>query len=403
MHIRISKNKWQSTIAVIILFLLSSGGLYVFQIGRTPITIYYLVSIIPITRWFFKRKKLSNFYNGLLIWTTVSIIISIIQFRNVELLSILHFVFYVLTGIVILTTYIINENVIKKTAKLLIYANLVNIIIAITLNSLGLSNLPPIFGTCFDRGVIRYMGFTSEPSYLAMESSVCMLAVLRLKGERNDWKLLIAYILTILLAQTTFGLMSIAFIGYAWFRSSVGKRQSAPRVVLIVALLIVLCLFAGFGIMYFTEGDFLTRLFQIFDVIGDSRSLQEFEYSLRRVDSSAWSRVGPMILALAEANVFKLSTWFGHGIGADGAYYGNLLGFQQIVHGGFLQAGLYNQGIIGLSAFLYMVIKECMTMGKMNLLYMILCFTNCSVSTQAFWFILIIYISTSRVLEERYS
>lgn len=394
--------KRNNTASAIILFLMSSGNLSLFKLESTSITVFYFVGPVIIAKWLINRAYINSFSCFLLVWSVINIIINLVFVTHIKILSILHFAFYIMAAISILSTFDFNEALILKTTKLVVYLNLVNILVTLTLYNLNFTAIPAFLGTYFDHGIIRYMGFTSEPSYLAMESTVCIIACLMLKkniSRKEKHNLLTAYILTILLSKTSLGLMSLFFVGMIWVHYADAESKNLKEKIFLLTFLIIIIVSCAGAIIYFSEYRFLSRLLVIFDLIFNSHSIQDFLKNLMLLDSSSWFRIGPLFLAIEDNNISSFTTWFGNGIGADSEYYALLTNSNTTIRGGFLQAGFYNHGIIALIMFLLSIFKKCKYLGTLNIIYLILCFTNCNISTQAFWFIVIIYVKVSELLE----
>ena len=406
-HFRINKSGNRDSITIFVLLIMASGGLTLTSIGATSITLFYLVGAMAIVSWLIKHPHFDKFQVQIILWSGVTIGISFALPKVAKLISILHFAFYVLAAVSILGVFRLSTKGIEKLTKILIYANLLNVLIAITFYKMDKS-IPAFCGTYYGRGVMRYMGFTSEPSYLAMESTVCMLAYIATvdidsdkpakewRGIRNTF---IAYIILIVLSRTSLGLLSIVFVGAAWFQNRYGFRRSNSGKIICFFVGVIVIVMARILIINHSDSTFLARILAICNVFFKSRSIHEFQTSLRIIDSSAWYRVGPLLLALDNARWSSFEAWFGHGIGADAKYYSILTGSDTLIRGGFLQAGFYNQGLLGLVSFCYIVQKRLKGTKIIDLAYLIVCFCNCSIATQAFWFILIVYIYASKTKE----
>lgn len=403
------KSREELTTTTILFLLASSGrGMSVFEAGASFITLFYLVAVFLILKWVWKHPSLDMFQLKVLLWAIFAVGTSIVLGTNVNSLSVLHFCFYIIAAISLLSVCNITKRVIWKLSNWFIYLNLINVIIAVFLYNIGVSNIPDIFGTFFNRGVMRYMGFTTEPSYLAMESTVCILACMVLRrydrgnGPYNTdnfkW-LIIAYFMLIILAKTSFGVFSIAIVGVFWFSYSAdfSKLNNKFLISWLIGLIIVAAL--GICIMLFSDNIFVSRVLRVFDVLSNSGSLNEFQEKVGSVEGSTWYRFGPLFLAYQAAKLNTLQGLLGYGIGTDAEYYTQLLASKTIIRGGFLQGGFHNHGLIGLLLFLYIVIKRVKAVGIVGIVYLLLCFTNCSISTQAFWFIVIMYVSTVKILK----
>ena len=406
MKLKIKKDNERNTIAIIVLLIMSSGGLSLFTLEATNITPFYIVGVLTIIVFILQHPRLEQLQAKVLVWSLIAIGISFALIKNTKISSILHFAFYVWSAVSIISLYKINRYSLRKLAEIIIYANLTNIVLAMLLYNLGVS-VPSILGTYYDRGIMRYMGFTSEPSYLAMVSTVSLLMTFIEEGSNtvrsskdtktNRW-MLTAYVVMIILSKTSFGLISILFVGIVWFQDQFGFKNASRSTIIGFVFSIILIIGAGIVYIVSFDNEFLNRLVMIFELLFRSSSIREFQTSLRVIDSSAWYRIGPLLLAIEDANLSSFTTWFGHGIGADAEYFTTITNSNTVIRGGFLQAGFYNHGIIGLISFLVMIIRKIKGIGLINIIYLILCFFNCSISTQVFWFIIIIYLQTSKCI-----
>ena len=406
MYLKFSK---KNCISVWVMFLLSASGLTILNFDSMNFTLFYIVGpiiiILCLFKFIFKRKcLLNNFQLKVLLWAIVSIIISL-SMPNYRIISILHFLFYALVAVSMLSIINFSKSFLVSLTSLVIYANFFNVIIAIGLYQVGILNIPTFFGTYFENGMMRYMGFATEPSYLAMESTVCMLAYIRcglmnVSGNCSIYNrfLVLVYLITLILSKTTFGLISILFFGIAWIRNRLILNKSVTFYCLFVPICLVAIIFViHIARTYFFDYRYVSRIIKMIELFNNTNTIREFVENLSFVDGSTWYRIGPFFLALDEINCLSFVSLFGHGIGSDVEYYTYLIQSETVIRGGFWQSVLYNQGIIGLVIFFIMLLIHCRGIGFCNFVYLCICFTNCSFSTQAFWFVLIVLYSVARI------
>ena len=147
---------------------------------------------------------------------------------------------------------------------------------------------------------------------------------------------------------------------------------------------------------FLIDSEYLSRLTVVFSLLFKSGSIKQFSEQLRLVDGSAWDRIGPLISTFSEMNLFDFHTWLGHGIGSNVDYYTALVNENTVIRGGFWQSAIYDYGLIGIITIVTWIYRNCKTVGIIMLAYMVLCFTNCALPTQAFWFIVLMMIWISK-------
>lgn len=396
----ISKKKKIFITSVIVL---SMTGVEIIQLGTMSITPFYF--LIPLMLLLLMRKiikKSTKTQYTLFLWGILLCVFSM-MYNNADYLSIIHFLFYIVAAITMLSMNVVNRDLLMKACKIVILLNFVNVVVAYLIYAIGIDSklLSRIFITYFDRGSMRFCGFTTEPSYLAMILSISVMTIIKLSSKdtiKNQKMYYFLYVITIILSKTTFGLISLIFVFILSVSCLTEGKKRNNKIVFLSFLAVLGIIVIWILSQYALESDYINRIVRIIELLISSKSLMNFAYELRFIDGSAWYRVGPFVSAISELSILDFKTWIGHGIGSNVDYYTRLVNENTIIRGGFLQSGIYDYGIIGLMLIIMWIIKRINKLGIIIPVYFLLCSTNCAFSTQAFWYILLLSIWTNSML-----
>lgn len=401
MKIYIKRRSKKELIFLICVILLSMTGVEIINVGSTSITPFY-IAMIPITLiylpFILPNMNMDKIY--LLMWGAVITVLSLLNV-NVHINSALHFDFYILVAIILMSiSEFSKKELLLIVSKIIIAINFINVIVAHFIISLGKGNgfLTKIFIAYDTRGIMRYCGFTSEPSYLAMILTICIICIIKLSNNQllvKEKKWFIIYFITLILSKTTLGILSLIIVVIISWNEIFSEKQKTKKYIFTLIMIIIFIIAGWVGLQYKLDSNYLNRIVKIVRLFLSSRSYNEFINQLRIIDSSAWYRVGPLIKAFGDLKMNNIHTWIGNGIGSNSSYYTVLLNEKSIINGGFWQSAIYDFGFIGTTFITIWILKKIYMLGILLLVYVIFCLTNCAFSTQAFWFIILMSIWTT--------
>lgn len=391
--------------------ILSLSGIYLFKIGDFEITPFYLFSPLLVISYFYLKlynneeiQKYRIFIRWLIIVAIASSAISL----YIRPSALLHFMFYVFNGYILICLGCYcssDESFFLKLAKInkfIIYIFSFDVVIANILYVLGVENsfLSALFPVYYDYDKIRFAAFTSEPSYLAIILTICIMSLISYSKIYEEIKFkreLIFYVVALVLARTTYGFMCIG-LTFAFL-----YQQNSERIenkVVIYIRLILLSLFLVIGIWLLQENEYLQRLGSLIGSITTENNLESFIYNLNDNDSSAAMRILPSFLFFQSISWLDLQLWFGHGIGANTQYFTDVLEYtEKTINLGFIPAAIYDFGLLGSFSFIYLIFKRGVSSVPWIMkLLLFLSFVNCNISTQLFWFCVIqlLFVSMTR-------
>lgn len=408
MKIYIKKVNKKEIIFLIYVILLSMTGVEIINVGSTSITPFY-IAMLPITLIYLPFILLDMNIDKVYLpmWGVAITVFSLLNV-NVHINSVLHFDFYILVAIILMSiSEFSKKELLLIVSKTIIAINFINIIIAHLIISLRIENsfLTRIFIAYEYKGTIRYCGFTSEPSYLAMILTICIIGIVKLSYNQllvKEKKWFIIYFITIILSKTTWGILSLIIVVIISWNEIFSKRQKTKKYIVILIMMIIFIIVGWIVLQYKIDSDYFNRIVKIVELFISSRSYNEFINQLRIIDSSAWYRVGPFIKAMSDLKMTNINTWIGNGIGSSALYYTILVNEDSIINGGFWQSAIYDFGFIGTTFITIWILKKIYVLGIWPFIYVIFCLTNCAFSTQAFWFIILmsIWISEENIKNE---
>jgi hypothetical protein len=141
--------------------------------------------------------------------------------------------------------------------------------------------------------------------------------------------------------------------------------------------------------LFLKDNTYLIRLQSALSIIFGGNSLNDLMLQLSEEDGSAAFRILPTYLYLMESDISSIRFWIGYGATSSGIFFSQMFGFEEIHNLGFFPAFLYSFGILGCGFFLFFIFSTIKKLPFIFKLFLLISLTNCNVSTQMFWFIII--------------
>lgn len=376
--------------------LLSFSGLKLWEFGSGIITPFYIWGTIIILTSFFRTKGISKFQKDILL---IILFLSVYYiFFSGKQTTYYHYIFYLLSSYSIL--YLKYDTFsFLRIHKTLIILSFINIVIAYILYLLKINSpwLLYIFQRQDYQTAMRFPGFTTEPSYMAIMMTISILIIINLgkfTKNKKTYSFLILYIVTLLLAKTTYGFICISIVLLYYYWEKIKKITTGKKIVFFSMLFIIILFIPS----VLSNNEYYMRLEKIYTIIPLlNTDLNNFLVRLNDIDSSAYMRVGPFFEYLNTIDLCSYNFWFGHGLGENREFFSNLLFSKEenfTVNLGFFPAFIYDVGIVFFTFTLYLIIRNIKNIPLAFMLIFIISLPNCNIPTQLFWFIVLnIYIT----------
>lgn len=373
-------------------------GISLFEIGSVIITPFDIIAF-PSLLIIILRTKIELNKNILFISLIFLLLFASLFNSSDWLLSIttlIHTIYYfIIYFVVLIKVKNISLETFIKINKYIIIIYFCSIIVAM-LNSFFFNSeiIDKYFGSVWDAMKMenRYFGFSSEPSYMAIIVSFCMisLTIINKKIEISKYSFVfILFVILIILSRSGYGyIFLIAILLYQY-----GNYFIKKKIILILLLLPVIYIFIS---------NFLDeRFIKILEVIFSKNSFENKLEMWNIADASTYYRIGPTFWMFDNIDLSDVKTYFGHGMGTDREYF---LGFGEGYDGAYLNLGLipvfiYTNGIIPfvfLLKFLVDIFKY-INLKVIYILFFIILF-NCGIATQLFWFVVSILTILSNII-----
>ncbi|MEC4747766.1 hypothetical protein [Methylomicrobium sp. Wu6] len=383
---------------VLVLLLIALTNFVVITIdGVAPLTVFILY--FPVVVYFVLirlKNRLPVLDNpGVVILAGYLFFVSLINIGEVRWSSFWYSILFCVFFLFIAQhQYVFSRERIQKTSKIIIYSYLINVLLAQILFAFigGLSSLEWLFQGTLDAksGVMRFQGFSSEPSYAAFVVLVAFLVYSRFTKDTRKSKAIILLSVIFLLRSfsSVYGYIILSAIGLDW----VLRHKKTTKINRIIILFIAILgggVVGSFGI----SGE--SRVGGIIFLIASGNLNLE---SLRFIDGSAFMRVGPLFSYLEEIDWFSMQTYVGYGAGSAAIHFGSI--FNDVIDSsykgyesstlnlGFFPAFSYDYGIIGVILVFLTVLRRgmCGFISIESFIIILLLF-NANFNTQLFWYV----------------
>jgi hypothetical protein len=353
------------------------------------ITLYYLFSVILFLSFLFSRSySIDNTQKKLIVFFLFFLLDIVINNEKLINSTVLHAIFFLLIGFISIGMLDVNKRNLIKINKIIIGLYFGNVIVSVLLSKLQIDNFftKYIFLFAYYKDSYRYLGFASEPSYLALVITMSILSIFYFHkdiSKKNLWTYLALYVVSIILSQTTFGYLCIVLVlAYIYQKRLLfQQKNNMQRNILLVICLIMF--------LFLQDNIYLIRLQSALSIIFEGNSLNDLMIQLNEEDSSAAFRILPTFRYIQESDISSIKFWIGYGVTGSGIFFSQMFGFEEIHNFGFFPAFLYSFGILGCGFFLFFIFSTIKNLPFIFKLFLLISLTNCNISTQMFWFIII--------------
>ena len=396
-------------IVIIYFVLLSLTGFNIVGSSQFVLTPFVLLAIPLLLYLNFFKIKFSFHNNKLLILLLLFVFVfNVFGLLNgsVPVSSFVNFFFYLIVLFYSLSVVkkidIIDG---QKIFKVILWLYFLNLLISRLFFVLIEKNifLRVIFGYTYDKGQLRFYAFSSEPSYLAIIITMSILVLWYFKID-NFKKYFIIYVLSLLLSQSSYGLISffitlIVVNGKNVFKNY--KKWLAVLMLLIVSVLAVN-----------VKSVYVLRVVDIVSLLSEFKDFKSLIYSWNLVDSSSFYRISPIYIYIESLSNYEFGNFFGHGLASDVDYYRNkyFLFFgerHERLSLPMIPTIFYILGIIPAMSLIVKLYKNLTLDNKLLYVYFFLIMINCGFQTQLFlfsymclYFISIINVNSKKVFNE---
>lgn len=391
---------WREKLTIGAIIALSFTGISVGKIGKALLTPYHLMMGILIGIGLFYAHKINReIVVSLLILLLYMLGVNAFNIYSIKLTSVLYtFIFCLEMMILYNFMKSATTELLKRAFELVIILYFANVMIGFGLSLIGL-HIPAIEQIIriyhMQSGETRPMGWSTEPSYAAFIMAMSYLAYNHLNDHelnKNVGKLTVAYILASVLMKTAFGILYIGVCMLDWTIHLYPKFARSVR--LMYPFFGIIIIAAGSFLLSNSDAEALRRLDTVggilFDPFDDN---QKKMAKLQEKDASAFGRIGPTFMLIAEGENLKFNVYTGAGAGAAGVFLLEMLSGVLIDDGdaesldvGIIPAFVIDYGFIGfilLWVFLFFVMYN---LPVTFWLCIILIMFNANINTQLLWF-----------------
>lgn len=391
---------WREKLTIAAIICLSFTGISVGKIGKALLTPYHLMMGILIGIGLFYAHKINReIVVSLLILLLYMLGVNAFNIHSIKLTSVLYTVIFCLE-MMILYNFMKSSStaIIKRAFELVIILYFINVMIGFFFSLIGF-HVPSIEQVIriyhMLSGETRPMGWSTEPSYAAFIMAMAYLAYNHLNNHelnKNVAKLTFAYVLASVLMKTAFGILYIGVCMLDWALHLYPKFARSVRL-----------MYPFFGIIIITGGSYLlsnsdAEALRRLDTVGEILfnpfdDNQKKMAKLQEKDASAFGRIGPTFMLIAESENLKFNVYTGAGAGAAGIFLLEMLSGVLIDDGdaesldvGIIPAFVIDYGFIGfilLWIFLFFVMYN---LPIPFWLCIILIMFNANINTQLLWF-----------------
>jgi hypothetical protein len=394
----------------ITMILMAFNGLFIKRVENLLLSVFYVWVPFFILFYVFRGtiilKKEQKQFIVFSLYSIFSIIINFVLGSTFAIFSILHFLFFIAIGFALLNLIDGKKETIINISKIVIIFYFFHIMISLILNVLDGRNILPEFilrivsqssepfGFSFFRiweaktgegaGIPRYCGLAIEPSYLALYITACMLAIIQFMPILNKrvWLYLLFYTLTILISKTSFGMIGLILVYMFLFIKFLFHKLKGRGIKIFACIAIPV--FSVLFLLLIRNNYYVVRIYNLLQAMSSSSSIEKMYYSVGEAESSGFFRVMPPILYFSRFNITSLNSWFGYGPSAHIPYLEDM-GFSIP----FFPGAIHAFGLLGAGYFLYFIFSLIKNLPIVFHLFILVCLTNSSYSTQLFWFLII--------------
>lgn len=395
------------TLASIFLLSLTNLKLFTSPIGDVTVTPFLLIApILAAIYWTAVTIKLPKLiFPSLFCFSAYILLIAILYNGSTRWTTVIYSFLYIGA----LGFYNLNHKLdkasIEKLCKLILICFFINSAIAWTLSNLGISTGPliDIFQIYDDGKSVRPQGFSSEPSYAAFISCMSLFTYLKISQDTTFAKIRWLALTSLMIAMysSVYGYILIAMC-FAHFISDIKVSLRNRQVKNLILLGCVLALAITLPQMTYLSND--SRLIKILSYMASGTfNINDF----RVLDSSGFMRIGPTLSYASSSDLWSLKGLIGYGPGASSYYFGSVFedaisknhkGYADTTLGlGFIPAFLYDYGIVGIAAAIYLISKVIGSRNVFGWCFFVLLSLNANFNTQLFCFFLTMFMLIKRV------
>ncbi|MFK8004895.1 MAG: hypothetical protein AB8H03_00930 [Saprospiraceae bacterium] len=391
---------WREKLTIAAIICLSFTGISVGKIGKALLTPYHLMMGILIGIGLFYAHKINReIVVSLLILLLYMLGVNTYNIQTIKLTSVLYTLIFCLEMMILYNFMKAGDiPLLKRAFELVIILYFINVMIGFMLSLVGL-HIPAVEEIIriyhMQSGETRPMGWSTEPSYAAFVMAMAYLAYNHLNEHqlnKNVAKLTFAYILASVLMKTAFGILYIGVCMLDWAIHLYPKFTRSIR--LMYPFFAIIIISGGSYLLSNSDAEALKRIDTVsailFDPFDDN---QKKMAKLQEKDASAFGRIGPTFMLIAEGENLKFNVYTGAGAGAAGIFLLEMLSGVLIDDGdaesldvGIIPAFVIDYGFIGfilLWIFLFFVMYN---LPLSFWLCILLIMFNANINTQLLWF-----------------
>ncbi|MFT5253267.1 MAG: hypothetical protein ACI87N_002297 [Flavobacteriales bacterium] len=392
---------WREKLTIAAIICLSFTGISVAKIGKALLTPYHLMmGVLIVVGLFYAHKINKEIILSLLILLLYMLGVNIFNIQTVKLTSVLYTVIFCIEMMILYNFMKASTTpVLKRALELVIILYFINVMIGFCFSLVGF-HVPAIEQIIriyhMQSGETRPMGWSTEPSYAAFIMAMAYLAYNHLNDHelnKNVAKLTFAFILASVLMKTAFGIIYIGVCMFDWAIHLYPKFVRSIR--LMYPFFGIIIVVGGSYLLSNSDLEALKRLDTVgtilFDPFDDN---QKKMAKLQEKDASAFGRIGPTFMLIAESENLKFNVYTGAGAGAAGTFLLEMLSGVLIDDGdaesldvGLIPAFVIDYGFIGfILLWIFFLIFTMYNLPISFWLCMILIMFNANINTQILWF-----------------
>lgn len=391
---------WREKLTLAAIILQSFTGVSVGKIGKALLTPFHLVMGVLIgVGMFYAHKVNREILVILLILLLYMLGVNFVNISSVKPTSVLYTIIFCMEAM-ILYNFMKSSSIpiMKRAFELIVLLYFYNVLIGTGMSLVGL-RIPPLeeFIRLYymETGDVRPMGFSSEPSYAAFIVAMAYMAHNHLNNHKFDKsvaKLSIAYFLGSIMMKTAFGMLFIGMCLMDWAINLYPKFVRSVRLMYpffgIIMVLVVVIIFTN------SDAEAIRRLGTVGEILTDPfDDNQKKMAKLQEKDGSAFARIGPTFMLIAEGDNLSFNVYTGAGAGTAGKFLLEMLSGVLIDDGdaesldvGIIPAYIIDYGFIGFVLLWIFLISIMYNLGLPFWLCFILVMFNANINTQLLWF-----------------
>ncbi|MEM6964285.1 MAG: hypothetical protein AAF573_05935 [Bacteroidota bacterium] len=391
---------WREKLTLAAIILQSFTGVSFGKIGKALLTPFHLVMGVLIGIGIFYAHKINReILTILLILLLYMLGVNLVNITNVKPTSVLYTVIFC-TEMMILYNLMKSSSIplLKRAFELIILLYFANVMLGMgtALAGLNVGWVEEIIRLYYmENGDIRPMGFSSEPSYAAFVITMAYLAYNHLNQHQFDKSvglLSVAYVVSSILMKTSFGVLFIGICLLDWVinlypRCARSVRLMYPFFGIVATLLLVIALTNS-------DAKAIKRLSIVGEILSDPfDDNQKKMAKLQEKDGSAFARIGPTFILIAERDNLNFNIYTGAGAGTAGEFLLEMLTGVLIEDSdaasldvGIIPAYIIDYGFVGFILLWIFLLSIMYNLGLPFWLCFILVMFNANINTQLLWF-----------------